>query len=207
MPTASDCDPRQRVLQRERGFCRPGRAAGSGGSVDHRYYDPVTGQFLNVDPLVSKTGAPYFYAGDDPVNAGDPIGLYPGEGLVHKALDVVAVPVYALYYGSYKVGQSLNKVGCSLGAVGCAVSHVVVAVSPTPVFGLPLPALELLGLSGDAALDLIKNQTTGNSESAFDEDVSGGLLPRFIDGGGPKVWLPGLSQNPCSGAIHIDLAW
>ena len=75
MPTASDCDPRQRVLQRERGFCRPGRAAGSGGSVDHRYYDPVTGQFLNVDPEVRTTGAAYFYAGDNPVTGVDPLGL------------------------------------------------------------------------------------------------------------------------------------
>ena len=39
-----------------------------------RYYDPATGQFLNVDPLVDLTGAPYFYAGDDPVNEVDPSG-------------------------------------------------------------------------------------------------------------------------------------
>jgi len=44
------------------------------GIVIHRYYDPVTGQFLNVDPLVDLTSAPYFYAGDDPVNLADPSG-------------------------------------------------------------------------------------------------------------------------------------
>ncbi len=41
----------------------------------HRYYDPATGQFLTVDPLVTQTGQPYSYAGDDPVNGSDPNGL------------------------------------------------------------------------------------------------------------------------------------
>jgi len=40
-----------------------------------RYYDPATGQFLTVDPLVDSTGHPYAYAGDSPVNATDPAGL------------------------------------------------------------------------------------------------------------------------------------
>ena len=41
-----------------------------------RYYDPATGQFLSVDPLVGETGQPYAYTGDDPVNGTDPWGLY-----------------------------------------------------------------------------------------------------------------------------------
>lgn len=40
-----------------------------------RYYDPATGQFLNVDPEVDATGQPYAYTGDNPVNASDPFGL------------------------------------------------------------------------------------------------------------------------------------
>ena len=40
-----------------------------------RYYDPQTGQFLSVDPLIDETGQPYAYAGDDPVNLADPSGL------------------------------------------------------------------------------------------------------------------------------------
>jgi len=39
-----------------------------------RYYDPATGQFLTVDPLVDETGEPYAYTGGDPVNATDPSG-------------------------------------------------------------------------------------------------------------------------------------
>jgi uncharacterized protein RhaS with RHS repeats len=45
------------------------------GSLVHRYYDPTTGQFLSVDPLVDATGTPYAYADDDPVNSTDPTGL------------------------------------------------------------------------------------------------------------------------------------
>ncbi len=41
----------------------------------NRYYDPSTGQFLSVDPLVGITDQPYEYAGSDPVNLTDPTGL------------------------------------------------------------------------------------------------------------------------------------
>jgi RHS repeat-associated protein len=37
----------------------------------HRYYDPGTGQFISVDPLIDQTGAPYSYAGQDPINGFD----------------------------------------------------------------------------------------------------------------------------------------
>ncbi len=41
-----------------------------------RWYDPATGQFLNVDPALAITQAPYAYANDDPVNNVDPSGLF-----------------------------------------------------------------------------------------------------------------------------------
>ena len=41
----------------------------------NRYYDPSTGQFLSVDPLVGITDQPYQYVGGDPVNLTDPTGL------------------------------------------------------------------------------------------------------------------------------------
>lgn len=39
-----------------------------------RYYDPATGQFLSIDPLVASTGDAYGYA-DAPLAAVDPLGL------------------------------------------------------------------------------------------------------------------------------------
>jgi RHS repeat-associated protein len=52
-----------------------------------RYYDPSTGQFLTVDPLALITQATYRYAADNPVNIGDPSGLF--FNLVTAALGAV----------------------------------------------------------------------------------------------------------------------
>ena len=54
---------------------RAGPSALQVPSLVNRYYDPGTGQFLSVDPLVDQTGQAYSYAGDDPVNGSDPSGL------------------------------------------------------------------------------------------------------------------------------------
>jgi RHS repeat-associated protein len=40
----------------------------------NRYYDPLTGQFLSVDPLVAVTEQPYVYTAGNPVNRTDPLG-------------------------------------------------------------------------------------------------------------------------------------
>lgn len=40
----------------------------------HRYYDPTTGQFITVDPMLAQTKQPYEYAANDPVNEVDPTG-------------------------------------------------------------------------------------------------------------------------------------
>jgi RHS repeat-associated protein len=54
----------------------PGRVSDGGCSSDGRYYDPATGQFLNVDPAVDQTEAPYAYVDGDPVDNADPTGLW-----------------------------------------------------------------------------------------------------------------------------------
>ncbi|MCL2848468.1 MAG: DUF6531 domain-containing protein [Micrococcales bacterium] len=41
----------------------------------NRYYDPATAQFVSVDPLAEVTGDPYGYAGGNPLQNTDPLGL------------------------------------------------------------------------------------------------------------------------------------
>ncbi len=66
----------------------------------NRYYDPKTGSFVNVDPDVYTTGQSYSYAGDDPVNAVDNLGLdpKPTKGQILKAATaaVAAVTIQAV---------------------------------------------------------------------------------------------------------------
>ncbi len=45
----------------------------------NRYYDPLTAQFLTIDPLVSQTRATYTYAGNNPINGTGPTGM--GSGI------------------------------------------------------------------------------------------------------------------------------
>lgn len=40
-----------------------------------RYYDPLTGQFISVDPVGAQTREPYGYVYGNPLNATDPTGL------------------------------------------------------------------------------------------------------------------------------------
>ncbi|MGC2168341.1 MAG: hypothetical protein WA580_04485 [Acidimicrobiales bacterium] len=60
-------------------------------SAINRYYDTSTGNFFTVDPDVNETGQVYAYAGDDPVDATDPRGLWslnPLSDLSEAASDV-----------------------------------------------------------------------------------------------------------------------
>jgi RHS repeat-associated protein len=46
-----------------------------------RTYDPSTAQFMSVDPMHEWTREPYIYVGDNPLNHGDPFGLFPWEAV------------------------------------------------------------------------------------------------------------------------------
>ncbi len=81
--------------------------------LQHRYYDPTTTQFLSPDPLFSVTGDRYGYAGNDPVNGSDPLGLC---SLAECAADL------ATYVGSYtchRFAGSGNYWSIGHGLYGC----------------------------------------------------------------------------------------
>jgi RHS repeat-associated protein len=164
----------------------------------NRYYDPTTDEFLSIDPDVATTDQPYVFTNDDPLNSSDPTGLWPGEGLLHKGLDVLAVVPYAVYFVAYQTGRGINAVGCHFGSIGCAASKSLVLMTG-------IPEAQIVGLFGDVVIDAVKGKTV-NHESIFDENIKGGILPRFIDGGGPKIELPGISKTK-QGKIIIKIEW
>jgi len=45
--------------------------------LNNRHYDPQTGVFVSVDPLVTMTGQPYIYGAANPITYSDPSGLGP----------------------------------------------------------------------------------------------------------------------------------
>jgi uncharacterized protein RhaS with RHS repeats len=59
--------------------------------VVHRYYDPTTGQFLTVDPLVDQTEQPFAYAAGDPVAGLDLNGLGDPESNLEAMMSAGAV--------------------------------------------------------------------------------------------------------------------
>jgi RHS repeat-associated protein len=102
----------------------------------NRYYDPSTGQFVSVDPMVNETNQPYAYAGDDPVNGVDPSGLDPTEILYEQGslfADAAAANPGYFNYGSFadfaEVIHSAAKVVTAV-AGACALFSAVVGAEP-----------------------------------------------------------------------------
>ena len=61
----------------------------------NRYYDPVTGEFVSVDPDGAETGQPYTYASDDPIGSSDPTGQASSSTLESTVFKYVALYPYA----------------------------------------------------------------------------------------------------------------
>ncbi len=79
----------------------------------NRYYDPVTGQFMGVDPMVGQTGTPFSYVSDDGINSVDFLGL--------KGWYCMMGGVSAYYQGDFygaptgKCGPADSDIGFGLG--------------------------------------------------------------------------------------------
>jgi RHS repeat-associated protein len=197
----------------------------SDGSIN-RYYDPTTGQFLSVDPLVDATGQPYAYTGDDPVNGVDPLGLWSlnpisdaeegwndtGGKVVHGIKtgaptawrDVVDVPQdlsYLAYWGAYEAIQYGNDLGCRFGVVGSVISHIATA---------PLVPIEAEGLAGQGLGSLAKGESVW-LEGQPDQPLIGNQVVFGVhfrqlnkDLGLPFLTFPGFAATP---SHHINFAW
>jgi uncharacterized protein RhaS with RHS repeats len=78
----------------------------------NRYYDPATGQFVSVDPMVSETNQPYAYAGDDPVDGADPLGLNPFTSGWHNFASGFDATRHGLAAANNWVNNHINTAVC-----------------------------------------------------------------------------------------------
>ncbi len=113
----------------------------------NRYYDPSTGQFLSVDPLVGITDQPYQYAGGDPVNFTDPLGLACWA---------------ALEFGFTQASRNCWKSGYK--RAGHDVAHGTVGVCISGVAGA--------GVGGTGQVCFVESQ--GFKHAGFTETLGGG---------------------------------
>ena len=111
----------------------------------NRYYDPSTGQFLSVDPLVGITDQPYQYVGGDPLNFIDPLGLcLSGFGWACEAVHAVTHFARKHWRG---IAQGAAIVAGAVAAAGCIAATAGVCAG---VVGTVLTVGGIGGLTGDA---------------------------------------------------------
>ena len=154
-----------------------------------RTYDPVTAQFLSVDPAVDQTGEPYSYAADNPVNLADPSGLSThsvcSQGSMRLGGGVASVGVRAciawddrggwastlsIMGGGVLSPQSVETIqnallrpSDALSALGSAAADVRRAIAEESLGGI----FKALG-GGQVAWEFVYSQTNKNSVSQLE---------------------------------------
>ncbi len=117
-----------------------------------RYYDPVTGEFVNEDPLGFAADDTNLqrYVGNDPVNSTDPLGL---QSIASFGSLLSFVQSYAAFATSYGADQPFTyRIACRQGA--CGISGAVDdSKSSVKVTGVPVP-----GSGGNLKVDVTLNQ-------------------------------------------------
>ncbi len=126
-----------------------------------RTYVPETAQFLTVDPWVVRTGEPYSYAADDPLNRADPTGdgYWPWEwsqttrdrvNVVVTVVGIAGLVVAAV--GAAPVTAGVLAIGAGVGAVLVGISEIA---ADNRVSGLLLIGGGLAGGVGAGLLGLL----------------------------------------------------
>ena len=174
----------------------------------NRYYDPSTGQFISVDPLVGITGQPYQYVNGDPLNFIDPLGLSwcswspvgcgTATNVQHKISRATKVVVHGVARAAEAVGHGVSRATSDVGhyiakhkvAIGEITIGVLVAVG----------AAALTGGLGDALLiastGAIEESAAASAEFAATGSVEsflGTMSPIDLAIHAPFVFAPGLT--------------
>ena len=158
----------------------------------NRYYDPVTDEFLSIDPDVADTGQPYVFADDNPLNSADPQGLCGsgsegcGQGnlnvqlLVKKLVKVLKKAERKAIKGESGVGQGLSAAANFFGNIGLVMDNATIVdsgsivLAPADLVTIPGSALVNVASTGlSCGADFVNK---GFSISAQAECAEGGTL-------------------------------
>ena len=91
--------------------------------LNNRHYDPTTGVFISVDPLVTMTGQPYIYGAANPVTFSDPSGLCAGSEVFDYC---ITDDGKVLDQGTTRLAPATNVNGASPAQVASAIDQLQV---------------------------------------------------------------------------------
>ena len=147
-----------------------------------RYYDPQTGQFLSVDPMVSQTLEPYQYVKDNPVGEVDPsgetfVGAYAqGNGFLCPAEPGLPI-CYASYGrpGGFALGRWIVDMARTTGKTTKIIAQAVVKSVRRDECKVLLATAGVLGAApaGTAVVMASVGQEAGTALAVF--AISGGM--------------------------------
>ena len=169
-----------------------------------RTYDPATGQFLTVDPLVGLTRAPYNYAGDNPTTYADPTGLScslnpTASGSCFAQGPVAVVGEAVASETELAVKHPVEAGGIVLGGVAAATGVGEVVVGGTVVAEGTLGVISGVSGFGGAVLDT-KGCIDGSGVSCV-----GASVGAVATGGTSAVALGAVTGVAASGTTAISV--
>jgi len=122
-----------------------------------RYYDPSTGQFTSVDPVVAVTQTAYGYAYDNPVNLTDPSGQCPWcVGAIIGGITGAVTGAIGCFTGDMSAKE------CAASVVGGAIGGAVGGACAASTLGVGAAAC---GAAGSLTDDLIQKYVFGQDLS------------------------------------------
>jgi RHS repeat-associated protein len=157
-----------------------------------RYYDPSTGVFLTRDPIESTTREPYHYAGNNPANLTDPLGLYWGEGMVKKAAGTVTRAAEITREAAQDIGEAAwrnrDAIAAGVAIASCAAATAGSAGAVAGACGLLTKAALAMAVhkAADENHVLPGNEPANWGGFAIDGTLAAG---GFIGGAAAARWL------------------
>ncbi len=192
----------------------------------NRTYDPMTGRYLQVDPIGLGGGInPYVYGGNNPVGNADPLGLY---CLSNQAIGAISGAAGGAFSGGVSLAPEFGPFGAAIGVVVGGVIGGGLGYVTTPSQGMALgigaangaasglnsPVSNAIGgVTGAAiALELQSHGASGSVAGVAGGTgggFAGGAVSGFLTGqslrSGAVGGLTGLSGAAISAAVAAGL--